>query len=290
MGVLESLQIVLVHGILSGAVYSLLAIGLSLVFGVAKIIDFTYVGYIAISSYILYTLNFTFSFGIVINIILSILIVIPIALFVERFLIRPFIGSDTQVMMITFAMALFIQNLIIVIWGPLMKAIPSFLKGSITVLNSVVSLQRLLQLPVAIISSISLLLFMKYTKLGKAIVAVSQDSDAAWLLGINVNTIRMLTIVLAACLAATASVISASLSGIMPGMGFNTFTTAFIVVIFGGMGSIKGSLIAAYAYAIIQNFISVFISPQWIDVFGFTFLIAILIARPIGVFGESVST
>ena len=280
---LQQLISIILFGVLAGGVFSLFALGLSLVFGVAKIVDLTYAGYIAIASYFLFTLEPIV--GVLASVLLSVALTIPIAILVERFIIRPLRTSEIQVMMATFGVALLIQYSITGIWGSLASAVPAYFSGALTVGQSVVSMQQFVQLPIGLLISIGVILFLGYTKHGKAIISVSQDSIASWLVGINVNSIMALTIVLSAVLAASAAVLSAPISAIPPSMGWSPFITAFIVVVFGGIGNVKGTVIASYMYGLILNSVNVLISPSWSDIVGITLLVTILILKPSGVLG-----
>jgi branched-chain amino acid transport system permease protein len=264
-------------------------------FGVAKIIDFTYIGYVVAASYLVYTLTGGTIMGVSIPsetipigaaLFISVVGVLPIAIFVERAVIRPMIRNGTAVMMATFGMALLIQYLATLIWGPIQASVMPYFSGFITILHTVVSVQRFMVLPVGLLAIILLVVFIAYTKLGKSIVAVSDDSDAAWLVGINVDATYTLTIVLAAGLAATAAVLTAPTVGLMPGMGWGPFTTAFIVTVLGGLGSLPGAVLASYVYAIFLNSVSVFVGPQWADAAALVFLVVLLFIRPRGMFGK----
>jgi branched-chain amino acid transport system permease protein len=287
LDIIQSIVTALVYGVLAGGTYSLIALGLSMIFGVANLIDFTYVAYIALSGYLLYSLDPIVGPGL--GILIAILVIIPMAIVVERFFIRPLRNNANQVMMVTFGIALFAQYLIIDIWGSLTVAVPPFLSGAVSILGNVTSLQSFFILPVSIAVSIVTILFVDYTRRGRSIVAVSQDADAAWLMGVNVSSTMALTIVLGAVLAATASLISAPTIGLTPGAGWSPFVTAFVVVVLGGLGSIKASVVASYIYGIILNFGNVFLSPQWADTIGFLILIIILLVRPEGVLGRRVT-
>jgi branched-chain amino acid transport system permease protein len=288
------LETVLVFAAVAGASFSLLSIGFSLMFGVAKIIDFTYVGYVVAASYLVYTftggkvmgtsIGGTVPLGVAL--LISVLGVLPIAIFVERVLIRPMIRNGTAVMMATFGMALLIQYLATLIWGPIAASVVPYFPGSFTILHTIVSTQRFIVIPVGLLAIIGVVIFLNYTKYGKSIIAVSDDSDAAWLVGINVNNTYILAIVLAAGLAATAAVLTAPTVGLQPGMGWGPFTTAFIVTVFGGLGSLPGAVIASYVYAIFLNAVSVFVGPQWADTAALVFLIALLFVVPKGILGK----
>jgi len=289
------LETVLVYAAVVGASFSLLSVGFSLMFGVAKIIDFTYIGYVVAASYLVYT----FTGGTIVGgstpfgtlpigaaLLISVVGVLPIAVFVERTLIRPMIHNATAVMMATFGMALFIQYLATLVWGPMVASVVPYFSGFITISHTVVSVQRFVVLPIGLLAIFLLVAFIAYTKLGKSIVAVSDDSDAAWLVGINVNATYTLTIVLAAGFAATAAVLTAPTVGLQPGMGWSPFTTAFIVTVLGGLGSLPGAVLASFVYAIFQNSVSVFAGPQWADAAALVFLVALLFIRPRGMFGK----
>ena len=287
MDVVQNIVSALVYGVLAGGRFSLIALGLSLIFGVANLIDYTYVAYIAVAGYLFYTVDPLA--GPLLGMLIVVLSVIPMALFVERFLIRPLKSSGNQVMMVTFGVSLFTQYAISLIWGSLTLAVPTFLPGAVSILGNITSMQSFAILPASVAISLATIFFIDYTRRGKSIVAVSQDTEASWLVGVNVSSTMALTIVIGAMLAAAASVISAPTIGETPAMGWSPFIIAFVVVVFGGLGSIKSSVVASYIYGIILNFGIVFIGSQWSDVIGFVILIAILLVRPEGVLGRRAS-
>jgi branched-chain amino acid transport system permease protein len=285
MTFLGGVETVIIYGVIYGGALSVLALGMSFVFGVAKVMDLSYAAYIALAAYVLFSFSNT-NAPLAIALIVSPLAVVPLALFVERLLIRPMLTVTNGVMMATFGVSLIAEKVITLVWGGTVNAIRVYVSGSMTIVNTVVSSQRLMQLPISILCVLALLAFVGYTKHGKAVSAVSQDRDAAWLVGINVNATMALTVALGALLAGVSSVLVAPTGPIIPGMGWTPLLAAFPIVLIGGLGSVKGTVVASYMFALFTNFVIVFIGSQWGNLAAFLFLLVVLLVRPGGLFAK----
>ena len=204
-------------------------------------------------------------------------------------LVKPFVGkpgADLVVIITTIAGASFMQNGVQVVFGPRYKQLDRILKGPpVEILETAIGLQEVLIIILTPLALLLLNLFLKRSKLGLAIRAVAQNDDFARLVGINVSQIYPLTFVVSAMLAGLAGVMLGGLFFILPTMGSEPLLRAFVVVVFGGLGSLPGTIIGAYVIGLIQESSAYIFSLYWAPVVLFATLILVLIFRPRGLMG-----
>ncbi len=204
-------------------------------------------------------------------------------------LVKPFVGkpgSDLVVIITTIAGASFMQNGVQVIFGPRYKQLDRVLKGPpLEVLDTAIGLQEVLIIVLTPVTLLLLNLFLKRSKLGLAIRAVAQNDDFARLVGINVNQIYPLTFVVSSMLAGLAGLMLGGLFFILPTMGSEPLLRAFVVVVFGGLGSLPGTIIGSYIIGLIEQSSAYVFSLYWAPVVLFATLILVLIFRPRGLMG-----
>ena len=204
-------------------------------------------------------------------------------------LIKPFVGkpgADLVVIITTIAGASFLQNGVQVVFGPRYKQLDRILKGPpLEILDTAIGLQEVLIIVLTPVTLILLNLFLKHSKLGLAIRAVAQNDDFARLVGINVNQIYTLTFVVSSMLAGLAGLMLGGLFFILPTMGAEPLLRAFVVVVFGGLGSLPGTIIGSYVIGLIEQSSAYVFSLYWAPVVLFATLILVLIFRPRGLMG-----
>ncbi len=204
-------------------------------------------------------------------------------------LIKPFVGkpgADLIVIITTIAGASFLQNGVQVLFGPRYKQLDRILKGPpLEIIDTAIGLQEVLIIVLTPVTLVLLNLFLKHSKLGLAIRAVAQNDDFARLVGINVNQIYTLTFVVSSMLAGLAGLMLGGLFFILPTMGAEPLLRAFVVVVFGGLGSLPGTIIGAYAIGLIEQTSAYVFSLYWAPVVLFATLILVLIFRPRGLMG-----
>lgn len=236
-----------------------------------------------LGAYITWTLYQHLNIGI--SIILGVLLLIFFGMVFEKILIHPFIDRDNPTLIAvitTFAGMMVIDNSVHLIWGPRMKQLPKLLSGSF-----IVSGQEVLIIIIAPLLLIVLGLFLKYTKIGRAIRAVEQNRESALLVGIDVTKIYMITFGIAAGMASLAGIFLGSIRFITPTMGGNFLLKSLIVVILGGLGNMTGTLIAAFIVGLIEAVSMFYIGIYWTPVVIFLIMIILLIYKPEGILGEN---
>ncbi|MHA1274676.1 MAG: branched-chain amino acid ABC transporter permease [Promethearchaeota archaeon] len=277
-------------GAVNGAMLALLSLGFSLVYGVGKILNLAHGAFFILTGYIVYSFIPIFGSNIWLSAIFSLLIITIIGGVVYLILIKPLQDSELSVVLITFALAFFFEQLIRVVWGAKYKSIYQLIifHGSTKVFG-VAMINQLLFLIIASIILVSIfMIFISKSKLGKSIRAISQDPEAAQLMGINANKILLYTMMISAFLAGVAAILYLPSQNLDPVQGWDVLTNAFAVVILGGMGSLFGSIVGAYILGFANSFTSIFIpnGPSWAHVVPIILIIIMLLIRPRGLFGK----
>lgn len=280
---------VFISGITQGAVYCVFAMGLSLVYGTARVLNFAHGSFFMVGAYIAWVLSVGyFEFNYTVMFIILIPTLFFIGVFFERTIIRPLRwGSNWKMttMMVTLGLAFVLDNFNLIVFGPQNKLLPPFIPGNVSFGGLVFSNQTIMILVVAIVIVVGLELFLHKTRMGNAMRAVSQDMDGASMVGINVNQVFSYTFGLSIVLAGVAGVLLAPVYLISPLGGWEPFLKAFVIVVFGGLGSTRGVLYAAFILGIIEAFVIFEIGATWTMPIWLLTLLVVLMFRPQGLLG-----
>jgi branched-chain amino acid transport system permease protein len=280
---------VLISGIMLGAVYALFAVGLSLVYGVTRVLNFSYGAIYTIAGYIAWVMTVGYlevSYPLVFLAVIPTLFVLGMAL--ERLVIRPLRWKpkwNITTMMATLGVAFFIDNANLIIFGPDNKVLPPLAPGKVEALGFVLSYHEIIVFLIALVLVAALELFLRSSRYGQAMRAVAQDMQGANMVGINANQIFGYAFGLSAVLAGLAGVLLAPINLISPLGGWHPFLKAFVIVVLGGLGSTRGTLVAAFILGIIESYAMYWIGASWAMPLWLLTLLAILIFRPRGLFG-----
>lgn len=281
----------LFNGTLNGAVFSLIALGYSLVYGVGHIMNLSHGAYFMITGYMLLWFLKLFPFAPLINVILILSIITIIGGLTYILLIKPLQDTNVGVVLVTFGLAFFIEQIALIISGTTSYQISDYSidSGTTDFLGASLSNQFILVIIISLFIVTVFALFINKSKLGKSIRAVSQDREAATLMGINANRILLYTVMISAFLASIAAVLylpAAAING--PTMGWSYLTNSFSVVILGGMGSLVGSVVGAYMIGFITSYTNIFIpnGPSWAHLIPIIVIVIMLLVRPQGLFGK----
>ena len=281
------LKEIIINGLINGSIYALLAIGFSLIFGVARIINIAHTGFYMLSAYFIYTSLHYLGMLPLIAIFLSIIITTLIGLGCYRVLIDPLREHEAAVLIATIALAIIFQEVILLFFGANYLAIPPLVPGYTKIVGIKVTYQHLVAIAVALLVLGGTWLLLMKTKVGLAIRTTAQDREVANLLGMNVTKVAMVTMAISVILAATAGVIVAPLFVLDPQMWMHPLVIILGVVVMGGMGSIKGSFFGAYILALAEAAV-VFLIPMGSFLKGsvaLSIMILVLCIRPEGLFG-----
>ena len=288
---IEDIINMIFNGTLNGAVLSLIALGYSLVYGVGHIMNLAHGAYFMLTGYLLLWGLRIFPGLLFLNVIFVVAIVTIIGGLTYILLIKPLQDSQVGVVLITFGLAFAIEQIVLINFGTDSVSISKYLIFTETTdfFGFPMADQSIffIVMSLAIVSLFAL--FISKSKLGKSIRAVSQDREAAVLMGINANRTLFYTVVISALLASVAGSLylpGAALTG--PSMGWSYLTSSFAVVILGGMGSLVGSVVGGYIVGFLTSFTSVFIpnGPSWAHLVPLIVILIVLIIRPQGLFGK----
>jgi branched-chain amino acid transport system permease protein len=280
-------QDILVTGLVNGGVYALLAIGFSLIFGVARIVNIAHTAFYMLASYALYGLLVKAGLPLIAAVVLAVAAVVALSLVCYKLVIEPVRQHESAVLIATIALALIFQESLLVAFGGHFLGIPSAVDGFASVLGVRVSYQRLLILVVVALTLAAVWFLLNRTRLGLAIRAAANDAEIANLMGMNVKRVAMITVGISVALAAIAGVVVAPVFVIDPLMWLSPLVTMLAIVVLGGLGSLKGSLIGAFIIGYVEA-ITVFAVPAGAYLKGavaLSIMVIVLLIRPEGLFG-----
>ena len=280
-------QDILVSGLINGGVYALLAIGFSLIFGVARIVNIAHTAFYMLASYALYGMLVIGGMPLLLAIPLAVAAVVALSLVCYKLVIEPVRQHESAVLIATIALALIFQESLLVSFGGSFLGIPNAVEGVTSILGVSVSYQRLIILCVVAITLVATWYLLNRTRLGLAIRAAANDQEIANLMGMNVNRVAMYTVGISVALAAIAGVVVAPVFVVDPLMWLAPLVTMLAIVVLGGLGSLKGSLIGAFIIGYVEA-ITVFAVPSGSYLKGavaLSIMITVLLIRPEGLFG-----
>lgn len=277
---------ILIYGAVSSAIYAMLAVGFTLIFGVARILNLAHGAFYALGAYAAYVLTSLLKLPLVLAAPIAVLLVAGFGVMMERFLVRPLRQSQLAVLMITLAVSLAVEQALFIIFGSEYRNVPSFVAEKISIGGVDISGQRLLALVAGVLVLVVLWLFIQRTRLGAAILAVSQDPEAAQYMGIPTNRIFSIVMAISAGTAALAGVLVSPFLTVQPTMGLLPMVKAFAIVIVGGLGSIPGSIIASLILGYSETIVAYLVSTSWTELVSLVAVVITLMIRPSGILGR----
>jgi len=285
---LSTLALTLMWGAAIGCIYVLLATGLNLIFGVMKLVNFAHGELLMIGAYVGYSVLTLLGVNAYVAVFVSMVIVAMIGIVVERLAFRRVLGSDKlNEIFVSLGLILIFDNIAVLVWGEKSKRIISPFENMSLHLGEVsISYDWLIAVVFVVAILIGLLFLIKKTKIGMAMRATSQKSQASKLMGINIERIYIFTFALGAALAGAAGVLYGIIFPFNPYIGALPTIKAFAIIILGGLGSIPGAIIGGLLYGIAEQSAVIFLGGIWRNAVAFSLLIIVLILRPKGLFGE----
>jgi branched-chain amino acid transport system permease protein len=279
----------LIWGVANGCVYILLATGLNLIFGVMKLVNFAHGQLLMVGAFVAYEVTTITGLNPYASILVSMGSVALIGIVLEKFAFRKVRGTEKlNEIFISLGLIYVFQNVATLLWVENYNIqIPSPLSGLSLPLGEVLlSYDRILAIVIVIVILLGLVLLTKKTKIGLAMRATSQKSDAAMLMGININRVYVFTFAVGAALAGAAGALYGIIFNFNPAIGALPTIKAFAIIILGGLGSIPGAVAGGLLYGIAEKTAGYLSNGTWEDAVAFALLIIVLIIRPTGLFGE----
>lgn len=279
----------LINGISIGSVYALVALGYTMVYGIVKLINFAHGDIIMLGSYFILILTNSMGMPFWLSVIVSMLFCGLIGVFIEKIAYKPLRKAPRISALITaIGVSILLQNIVTLI-KPDPLPFPNKLSGSVRILGTDIGYVNIVTIAVSFALMIILTLFVKYTKAGKAMRAVSEDEGASTLMGINVNNTIALTFAIGSALAAVGGgLYGVSYKLIEPTIGSVFGLKAFIAAVIGGIGTIPGAVLGGLIMGLVETFTKAYISTNLTDVIVFAVLIVILLFKPSGLLGKNV--
>ena len=275
---------ILLSGILLGGIYAIVSYGLTLIFGVIRVINFAHGSLLMVGMFLAYY----FSKSLNLNIYLMLLIVVPImfllGVLVQKFLISKVLNEPDMQLFVTFGLLMLFENIMLAItkgdYFSLDMNLGAAAIGSVTA-----DWPRVINLLAAVVIAILLILFLHFTKIGWAIRAVSQNRYAAGIIGLRVNRLYILAFGLGSACIGVAAVLLTPIYTIFPHVGFNFVIISFAVVILGGLGSIPGALVGGMIIGLLESFSGYLIAPELNQIVWYLLFLLVLFVKPAGLFG-----
>lgn len=284
----------LINGISLGSIYAIIALGYTMVYGIAKMLNFAHGDIIMVGGFAIFTVVSTLNLPPLLGVLVAVAICTILGVTIERVAYKPLRGASPLAVLITaIGVSYLLQNVALLIFGSNARQFTSIVSvPSLKLADGQLTINGVTMVTIAacIIIMVGLTTFINKTKIGQAMLAVSEDNGAATLMGIDVNKTIAITFAIGSALAAIAGALLCSTypsltpyTGSMPGI------KAFVAAVFGGIGSIPGALIGGILLGVIENLSKAYISSQLSDAIVFSVLIIVLLVRPTGILGKKIS-
>lgn len=282
-----------INGISIGSIYAIIALGYTMVYGIAKMLNFAHGDIIMVGAYICYCVTNYLGLPPIVGVLASMAVCTVLGIIIEGLAYKPLRGTPSLAVLITaIGVSYFLQNAAQLIWSSSPKnftSIVTFQPLRLAGGQLVVTGEVIYTIAASVIIMLGLTWFTTRTRTGKAMRAVSEDRDAAQLMGINVNQTISMTFAIGSALAAVAGVLLCStVPTLQPTTGSMPGIRAFTAAVFGGIGSIPGAMLGGILLGVIETFSKAYLSPQFSDAIVFAVLIVILLVKPAGLLGKQV--
>jgi branched-chain amino acid transport system permease protein len=277
---------VILNALVQTAIYMIMALGLTLIFGVMKIPNLTHGAMYATGAFIHYSLVEWLGIPFVPALFIAALVTFGIGGVIERAIYRKTGTSPVIAIICGMGLSTVIINVITNVWGAWPLRIRSPFARVLVIGKSAISLHSVVIVIVSVSIAAALYAFLKWTKFGCAVRAVSQDREEASLIGVNANTVGMVIFAVGTMLASIGGMFAGPVTAATPDMGGNAELMGFAIIILGGMGSFGGAIIGAFLLGYVNMFVTTYVSGGWGSAVAFVFMIVVILLRPSGLFGK----
>jgi branched-chain amino acid transport system permease protein len=274
-------------GLSIGSIYILMALGLTLMFGMMHIINFAHGAVYMLGAFVIYYVFFQWGAPYFAAFLAAMILLGVFGYLVERGIYRPIGGGIEPTLVALLALSTFLEAAGYPVFGQLDKHVPSVFEGTRNILGVMISVERLMIIPIAAALVVGLYLFITKTKIGAAMRAIEQDKEAAALQGVNVHVINGLAFAIGFALAAAGGALIAPIFKLDPMMGDQPLLKAFIIIILGGLGSIPGAILGGLMLGLIDSVVATALGAEPAFLLSFVFIILLLLFRPAGLFGHA---
>lgn len=278
----------ILNGIMLGSVYSLVALGLTLIYGILGIPNFAHGALYMLGAYITFLLVSSAGVNFWLAMIVAMVGLALVGMLVERVVFRPLMEAPhLNSFIAAIGLIFIIENGALILWGPDFKRFPPVYEQLYHIFGITITLQRIIIVLTAVGLIILMELFIKKTTIGATIEATAQDRVGTQLVGINVNRVDLITFGLGTALAAAAGALIGPILLVFPSMGGAVILKAFVIIILGGMGSIPGAIVGGFILGLLESIGGGYITTEYHEVLAFGVLVAVLAIKPTGLFGRA---
>lgn len=276
-----------VNGFALGWIYILMALGLTLIFGIMNIMQFAHGELYMLGAYIVYYLSVSHGIHLLAAIVACMIVIAVFGMFLERFLFRRVRGGQFLApIVVSLGLTLFLQSSATAAFGIFQRSVPRLAHGSVEILGSMIPQDRIVAIAVAVTLMALLYLFLKRSKHGQAMVASAQDREGASLQGISPNKMSAMAMATGCALAAAGGALAGSLFAITPSMGIPPLLKGLVIIVLGGMGSLVGTAIGGIFLGLIDGLAPIVLGSAWAALLPLIIVIVVLVIRPQGLFGH----
>ncbi len=275
-----------VNGFSAGWIYVLVALGLTLVFGIMRTVQFAHGELYMLGAHAVFFACVILGVNIIGSFVIAAVALFLLGMIVERLLFRKFRGQIEPSIIVAIGLIMLFQTSAVIAFGADDKQVPRLIPGVLAVGGALIAWDRVLSVIVGACIMLALYVFIKGTKMGQAMVATSQDMDAATLQGVNVNRVSSIAMGIGAALAAVAGGLMGSIFTVEPFMGSFAITKGLAVIILGGLGSIGGAVVGGLILGLVDGVVSLYSSSTMASIVGFALIVLILIIKPSGLMGK----
>jgi branched-chain amino acid transport system permease protein len=279
----------IINGLMLGMSYALIALGLTLIFGIMNIVNFAHGQMCMLGSFIMYYLYGVFHWNFFITLIICALILALVGVIFERFFFRRFLhfsSREENSMLLAIGTALLLENIALISFGEKHRGVPPLNDYIFDIAGIYIPANRIIIFAVSIVSIIALLLFIQRTRYGLAMRALAQDKEVTFLMGVDIDKISMMGFALGASLAGVAGGLLALIFPIFSGSGGSLSIKAFIMIMIGGAGVVPGAIVGAFILGMLESIGYGLIPGSATYLFIFSAAILLLIIRPLGIMGK----
>jgi branched-chain amino acid transport system permease protein len=276
---------VCVNGMMLGLTYALIASGLSLIYGIMRLLNFAHGEFYMLGAFATYLLCEHLHFNYFLALFLSMILIAGLGILIYRFFFRPFREQHDPSLVIALGIAMLIGGSALLVFGEKDKSVSPVFSGVVKFFGVTLSLERIAVIVMAILLMTTLTLYIKFAKTGQAMRAVAQDREAAALQGIGVDSTFTLCMAISSALAGAAGALLAPLFFVNPFLGMHAVLKALVVVVIGGLGSIPGAISAGLLLGFMESFGNTFLGGIT-EILGFVMVMLVLLFRPQGLFGH----